>query len=205
MNVELSGPTYFAPLLSEVINFTRVNAQETPDNYTVLLILTDGEIHDMDKTISNIVEASMLPMSIIIVGVGRENFRNMVRLDSDDTILMDGMGRRAKRDIVQFVPFRNFEGRGLGALAEEVLREMPRQVTDFYASIGKKPNEPIQVNPDHFMQVQKNVGVNLMNFGQGGNAGGGNFGAPGIGNGNVGGNPVTTFNQSNDNNVEVEF
>lgn len=36
----------------------------------VLLILTDGEIHDMSLTKSYIVEAGNLPMSIIIVGIG---------------------------------------------------------------------------------------------------------------------------------------
>lgn len=163
MNVELSGPTYFSPLLSEVTSFTAASAQQNPDTYTVLLILTDGEIHDMDKTVSQIVDASNLPMSIIIVGVGRENFRNMVRLDSDDSILRDTSGRKASRDIVQFVPFRNFQGKGAGALAEEVLRELPRQVTNYYSLIGKPPNKPIEVNPDHFMQVQQKVGINLVN------------------------------------------
>lgn len=164
MNVELSGPTYFSPLITEVINFTQVNAQSNPDNYTVLLILTDGEIHDMDKTVSNVVEASNLPLSIIIVGVGKENFRNMVRLDSDDSVLRDGRGRRAKRDIVQFVPFRNFDSKSLGSLGEEVLRELPRQVTNYYRQINRPPNKPIHVNPDNFMEVQQKVGANLVNF-----------------------------------------
>ena len=39
-------------------------------NYFVLLILTDGEITDFDATVESIVDASGLPMSIIIVGVG---------------------------------------------------------------------------------------------------------------------------------------
>ena len=38
--------------------------------YYVLLIITDGEITDMDETKRAIVSASNLPMSIIIVGVG---------------------------------------------------------------------------------------------------------------------------------------
>jgi len=40
----------------------------------VLLILTDGVIHDMDDTISAIVDGSKLPLSIIIVGIGTEDF-----------------------------------------------------------------------------------------------------------------------------------
>jgi hypothetical protein len=39
-----------------------------------MLILTDGEIHDMDKTKELLVQASQLPLSVIIVGVGNEKF-----------------------------------------------------------------------------------------------------------------------------------
>jgi len=49
-----------------------------------MLILTDGCIHDMAKTINLIVEASCLPLSIIIVGIGEADFSNMIALDSDD-------------------------------------------------------------------------------------------------------------------------
>ena len=50
----------------------------------VLLILTDGEISDLDRTIDTIVKASALPMSIIVVGVGEEHFEAMKALDSDE-------------------------------------------------------------------------------------------------------------------------
>jgi hypothetical protein len=39
-------------------------------HYSILLILTDGLITDMQKTIDTIVAASDKPLSIIIVGVG---------------------------------------------------------------------------------------------------------------------------------------
>ena len=50
----------------------------------MLLILTDGEITDMEDTIKAIVDASFLPMSIIIVGVGNADFSNMEILDADN-------------------------------------------------------------------------------------------------------------------------
>lgn len=43
-------------------------------NYNVMLIITDGEIHDMDKTRDLIVQAAEFPISIIIIGVGEESF-----------------------------------------------------------------------------------------------------------------------------------
>jgi len=55
-----------------------------PDAYYILLILTDGEIHDMEATKSSIVAASHLPLSIIIIGIGNADFTNMEILDGDD-------------------------------------------------------------------------------------------------------------------------
>ena len=43
----------------------------------MLLILTDGEIHDMKKTIDTVIESSFLPISIIIIGLGNANFDKM--------------------------------------------------------------------------------------------------------------------------------
>ena len=69
-------------------------------NYTVLLLLTDGCIHDMSETINAIVKGSHLPLSIIIVGVGKEDFSDMEVLDSDGVVLRTALGVPALRDIV---------------------------------------------------------------------------------------------------------
>uniref|UniRef100_A0A8C0UDL7 Copine C-terminal domain-containing protein n=1 Tax=Cyanistes caeruleus TaxID=156563 RepID=A0A8C0UDL7_CYACU len=47
-------------------------------------------------------------MSIIIVGVGNADFAAMEFLDGDSRVLHSYTGEEAVRDIVQFVPFRNF-------------------------------------------------------------------------------------------------
>ena len=70
------------------------------------MILTDGEIHDMDQTVDKIIQAANLPLSIIIVGVGTADFSNMGTLDGDNG-LYGSNGAKAQRDIVQFVPFRD--------------------------------------------------------------------------------------------------
>lgn len=77
--------------------------------YFILLILTDGVITDMADTREAIVHASHLPMSVIIVGVGNADFSDMQMLDGDDGILRSPKGEPVLRDIVQFVPFRNFK------------------------------------------------------------------------------------------------
>uniref|UniRef100_A0A672HE89 Copine-3 n=1 Tax=Salarias fasciatus TaxID=181472 RepID=A0A672HE89_SALFA len=112
---------------------------ESPGSqYYVLLIITDGVITDMDLTRTAIVQASRLPMSIIIVGVGAADFGAMEFLDSDDKLLAAPTGDIASRDIVQFVPFRQFQGSSV-ALAQSVLAELPDQLTSFFNSYKLKP------------------------------------------------------------------
>ena len=154
-NVELSGPTYFAPLLKEVVESTRAGYKQNPNNYNILLILTDGEIHDMAKTVDLIVEGSSLPLSVIIIGIGSANFGLMETLDSDNKLLQ-GSTQTAKRDIVQFVPLREHMN-SPEELAATVLQELPNQVVEFYRMIGLKPATPKE-SPHH-----KQGGFDLKN------------------------------------------
>uniref|UniRef100_A0A7N8YID0 Copine-3 n=1 Tax=Mastacembelus armatus TaxID=205130 RepID=A0A7N8YID0_9TELE len=108
--VKLYGPTNFSPIINHVAHFGRqAMQQKTASEYFVLLIITDGVITDMDQTRNAIVNASCLPMSIIIVGVGGADFSAMEFLDGDDGLLRSATGEAAMRDIVQFVPFRQFQ------------------------------------------------------------------------------------------------
>jgi hypothetical protein len=120
----LAGPTYFSGILTVVRDYIKANMGQPM--YHILLILTDGAIHDMDQTKDLIVECSKYPLSIIIVGIGNADFTDMKELDGDEKILRNQRGQAASRDIVQFVQFKDFnESKDLGLLAEEVLREVP--------------------------------------------------------------------------------
>ncbi|KAM9654987.1 copine-9 isoform 3-T3 [Morphnus guianensis] len=125
--VQLYGPTNFAPVINQVAGAA---AQVTDGSqYHVLLIITDGVISDMLQTKEAIVtvsapsftvssphvgccpgchpasapQASALPMSIIIVGVGPAEFEAMEELDGDE-VRVSSRGRYAERDIVQVTP-----------------------------------------------------------------------------------------------------
>ena len=76
--------------------------------YNILMILTDSLINDMDETIYALVEASYFPINVIIIGIGYSDFGNMDILDADENPLFDKVGRKADRDLVQFVPFYKF-------------------------------------------------------------------------------------------------
>ncbi|XP_029385022.1 copine-3-like isoform X1 [Echeneis naucrates] len=131
--VKLYGPTNFSPIINHVACFAQQALQQTSaSQYFVLLIITDGVITDMDDTRNAIVKASRLPMSIIIIGVGGADFTAMEFLDGDDGRLRSQTGEAAMRDIVQFVPFRQFQNGPKEALAKSVLAEVPGQLGDFF-------------------------------------------------------------------------
>ncbi|XP_053265629.1 copine-4 isoform X1 [Podarcis raffonei] len=138
--LQLYGPTNIAPIIQKVAKSAseETNSKEA-SQYFILLILTDGVITDMADTREAIVHASHLPMSVIIVGVGNADFSDMQMLDGDDGILRSPKGEPVLRDIVQFVPFRNFKHASPAALAKSVLAEVPNQVVDYYNGKAIKP------------------------------------------------------------------
>jgi hypothetical protein len=128
--ITFSGPTHFAPIINKVVG--EIKNEEDIMNYHVLMILTDGKIEDIQETVDALVEGSFLPLSVIIIGIGdNPDFKDMEKLDGDDDPLISSKGIKRQRDLVQFVPFKNFEG-DEKKLTEEVLDEIPRQIIEYY-------------------------------------------------------------------------
>uniref|UniRef100_A0A3Q2WGM3 Copine-9-like n=1 Tax=Haplochromis burtoni TaxID=8153 RepID=A0A3Q2WGM3_HAPBU len=148
--VQLYGPTNFAPVINKVANC----AAEITDGsqYFVLLMITDGVISDMVQTKEAVVNAASLPLSIIIVGVGPAEFDAMEELDGDE-VRVSSRGRLAERDIVQFVPFRDYIDRSgnqvlsMARLAKDVLAEIPDQLLSFMKSRGIEPRPALSSSP----------------------------------------------------------
>ena len=58
----------------------------------------------MADTVEAIVKSTHLPLSIVILGIGNADFRNMSKLDGDGPEgLTDRRGNKSQRDIVQFI------------------------------------------------------------------------------------------------------
>lgn len=56
----------------------------------ILMILTDGAIHDKDDVKDLLVKCGKLPLSVIIVGIGNEgDWGIMHELDDDDCQMTD--------------------------------------------------------------------------------------------------------------------
>ena len=133
--ISMGGPTFFSSIMDVFMDF----ATEGRDlkTYFILLIMTDGTIHDFGLTKRLIVQASKLPCSIIIVGVGDNDFYQMYELDGDEGLLKDEDERQAVRDIVQFVRLQDCTSKM--KLSEEVLKEIPDQFCQYMELINFKP------------------------------------------------------------------
>uniref|UniRef100_A0A096MFT6 Copine-8 n=1 Tax=Poecilia formosa TaxID=48698 RepID=A0A096MFT6_POEFO len=148
--VQLYGPTNFAPVINKVAkHFSEIT---DGSQYFVLLMITDGVISDMVQTKEAVVNAASLPLSIIIVGVGPAEFDAMEELDGDE-VRVSSRGRLAERDIVQFVPFRDYIDRSgnqvlsMARLAKDVLAEIPDQLLSFMKSRGIEPRPALSSSP----------------------------------------------------------
>uniref|UniRef100_A0A671YT13 Copine 8 n=1 Tax=Sparus aurata TaxID=8175 RepID=A0A671YT13_SPAAU len=158
-SVQLYGPTNFSPVINHVARYAA--SVKDGSQYFVLLIITDGVISDMAQAKESIVNASCLPMSIIIVGVGPAEFDAMVELDGDE-VRISSRGRYAERDIVQFVPFRDYIDRtgnhilSMARLAKDVLAEIPDQFLSYMRTRGIKPSPapPPYTPPGQPLQTQ---------------------------------------------------
>lgn len=135
-NVSLAGPTLFGQVINGAAQIADINAGKR--KYYILLIITDGVITDLQETKDAIIRASDLPLSILIVGVGGADFKEMEILDADKgDPLESSTGRVATRDIVQFVPLRNLPSEE--TIAQSLLAELPMQFLSYVKSRNIEP------------------------------------------------------------------
>ena len=134
--LQFSCKAKFAPLLKTVIS----KIQKDIFEYHILMILTTGLIDDFQETIDILVEASTLPLSVIIIGIGKGDFTKMIELDGDEKPLKSSTGKIRKRDLVQFVPFEKYQN-DKNLLFMEVLAEIPRQIIEYYQFKNLNPDK----------------------------------------------------------------
>ena len=150
-----SGPTELSPIIQAVIS----KIGDDIFNYHILMILTDGVIDDFQETIDCIVGASLLPLSIIIIGIGSADFSKMEALDGDIVPLKSSMGQKRMRDLVQFVSFSKYQN-DEKKLASEVLSEIPKQIVEYYKFKNLNPNQIQQLITQNNQINNNNCNIN---------------------------------------------
>ncbi|KAI9549155.1 hypothetical protein GHT06_005470 [Daphnia sinensis] len=115
------------------------------DDYFVLVILTCREIADTNQVAKAITEASELPMSVLIVGIGPTSFTSVTRIEEDIKKLSQN-GRNAARDVVQYAQFNEILEKydvmaGGFQLAKQLLADIPEQLVAYMKMKGILPKK----------------------------------------------------------------
>ncbi|XP_038709402.1 uncharacterized protein LOC120004204 [Tripterygium wilfordii] len=138
-NVSLAGPTLFGHVITNAALIASQSHANGGRKYFVLLIITDGVVTDLQETKDALVKASDLPLSVLIVGVGGADFKEMENLDADKgDRLESSSGRVASRDIVQFVPLRDVQS-GEISVVQALLAELPSQFLTYMRTRNIEP------------------------------------------------------------------
>ncbi|KAJ0694126.1 putative copine, protein BONZAI, von Willebrand factor A-like domain superfamily [Helianthus annuus] len=150
--VTLQGPTLFGQVINKAADIGAQSLSTNPTKYF------DGVLTDLQETKDAIVRASDLPLSILIVGVGKADFKQMKILDADTgPPLKSSTGRIAARDIVHFVPMRDVPHGskssiyGEKLMVQALLEELPGQFLTYMRGKDIKPlgidKAPLPVDP----------------------------------------------------------
>ena len=129
--VTLDGPTYFFPVFKENLDMLQFDDDCPTSIYHILVIISDGNNHDLDEMIRQLIKSERYPISVCIVGVGDENFSRMLQMDSRTKPLEDKDGNKSERDMCQFVRYNDFKDRP-DKLTEYMLTVIPSQVEAYY-------------------------------------------------------------------------
>lgn len=107
--------------------------------YSILAIFTNGNVHDKEATIQAVEEVKDDPISIVLIGVGPSDFDDMGFLNEAD----NDPSRSNNR--VHFVDMKSHsQGEGNStALAGETLKDIPKHLVDYFVGKSIAPNPPI--------------------------------------------------------------
>jgi hypothetical protein len=122
-DLTMSGPTDFRSVLQAAAVQARKNHLSATENsvlYTVLLVITDGIMDNLQETQQKLAAYSEMPLSIVFVGVGRSDFRQM----------NDLCGISGRRCNTTFVEFRRHQ-HDPTALGEAALENVPAQLCEY--------------------------------------------------------------------------
>lgn len=116
--------------------------------YSTLVILSTGCVNDVKESIEAICEAEDAPLSIVIIGIGQNDFTPIQELNGgEEGRLYHQNGVPITRQIVHFVSLSDFHGNTRECVGE-ALNEVPEQFVQYFTNSGMQPMPP-KAAPDY--------------------------------------------------------
>lgn len=132
-DLTMSGPTLFDSVIQAAAVRARKHRQTNTQRYCILLIITDGISQEMEETKRKLSVYGSVPLSVIFVGVGRNDFHAMYDLCEDPQASSSG-----GRCMTSFVEFRNHQ-HDPTALGRSALKEIPSQFVHYMVQNDIQP------------------------------------------------------------------
>ncbi|XP_061177290.1 copine-3-like [Saccostrea echinata] len=145
--LHFSGPTQLAPMLEKAASLAESqNMSQNKQIYTVLMVITDGVINDIKRTLRKLIAISHLPLSVIFIGVGPADFSLMEQfhVDRDTPLQNRKTGEVAVRTNTYFIAFHkeNISTGGNAVLAKEAMAALSTQIIQYMKKNNLTPNKP---------------------------------------------------------------
>lgn len=121
-------------VITNIIDTAAAIAREQNEEnkkYYILLILTSDDISDMQQTINSVINASSLPLSILIAGIGSSAFRNITMLASEQQYLAGSKGVKSDRNIVHFSSLNSYNNSCI-EVCKNLLSKVPSDLLEYY-------------------------------------------------------------------------
>ena len=142
---ELGDNGYLKPVVQAGM-YRAIKSNQVSQCYSTLVILTTGEVSDVVDAIDVICAAAEdAPLSIVIIGVGNDDFQFVDLLmgyGDESGKLRHSNGVPITRELVNFVTFQEFNGNASQVVVES-LREISEQFVQFFTNSGIMPLPPL--------------------------------------------------------------
>jgi len=123
-DVIMSGQTVLLSVLKAAATRAKKSHSDSQKlNYNILLILTDGVVNDLQSTKELVLKYHHLPLSVIVVGIGRADFTDMNQWNDEPV---------ERRGRFTFVEFRKLQF-DPAALSRKALERVPNEIVDYFA------------------------------------------------------------------------
>ena len=118
-----------SPLIKHLVN--KIMNQQNPNYYNIIFILINpSNINDYKDCVDVFIQASFLPLSFVIIGIGEnDNNFNLIKKLCDEN--EDNIGKKRIRNNTNFIAIKDFK-QNLNKIQDEYLKKIPEQLCEFY-------------------------------------------------------------------------
>lgn len=110
------------------------------NEYNLLIDIVGGDLDDKDDFVNEIIQSSNLPLSIIIIGLGKGPFTQLEQIEKNFMNLKNGEGNKPSRKCFKFVSYFNSEKNFQNTTKNAVI-DLPEEILNFLTLHNICPKE----------------------------------------------------------------